>query len=259
MILLAEPGERKIPKTAAELWRLVNYGGDISLSQETVLGMRALRMTVPTGGRRPERLRRRVISLACRFGVNTVFLREDFPCPEWFAAFRRPDGEEFRRRMMGKTAVFAAECHDSVFVYLRVLDKCAERALCDLFTGFRHVMLSSANERALSAAETAADRAGVSIITDPPESRILKADAAVILDKPERAVRLGDGCVAVTGNYGDSVICSRRVAGVEYGRVTGQAMGIPGGFSAESLIFESVLTGMMSFDDFCVKRTEIFS
>ena len=256
MIMLVEPAEIKRVNPIAGLWQRLRGGEDISVSEQMVLGMKTLKMTVPV---RTERTRKKAAQLLRELRINTVFLREDFPHSEWFELYRQPTGDELIRRMTGVVTLMAAKNYESVCVYARHIDPDGERVVRDLCGSFRHVMLLSDGEGALNAAEKVSGKLGVSVIANPSDRRVMASDAAVILDMPGNILRLGRDCVAVAPvrEYYNRVECSKMVTDVCFTLKNGEAPDIPPGFSQKALIFEAILRGGMRFEDICIKSLEI--
>ncbi len=259
MIILIEPAEARLSNPIAGLWRRLTGKERLSVSDDLVLGMKVLKMSVPMAAGGTERTRKRVLNTLRELRINTVLLREDFPRPEWFEMYRRPDGSDLMGRMLSQAAKAAAGDSESILIYLRHMDREAGRTLSDLCMSYRHVMLLSESEGAIKAAQGISERMGVSLIVNPADSRIKTAKAAVIADVPQDTLILGEDCVAVapSEDHYERVVCRRRVTDVSFMMTDGSEPDIPEGYPQKALISEAILRGGMSFGDICIKSLEI--
>ena len=243
MILLVEsaPAEKK-------LFRRKQL---ILINNSIMLGMRVTVMTIPLAERlrtgQRERLKKRLTAVMGKLRINTVCLKNDFPYPEWFEGYRRPDGSAFIKRLMGKIAVMAADRHESVYVYMKRADRWNIRALAELCEGFRFVSLSAQNGESGQISASLMKSCGASVMTEPTAERIKTADAAVFFDIPDEKPVLNESCVS---------LCVRNTD-AEFRMTDGSEIGIPDGYSQKSLISEAVLRGCIRFEDIQISRIKI--
>ncbi len=79
MIILIEPAEARLSNPIAGLWRRLTGKERLSVSDDLVLGMKVLKMSVPMAAGGTERTRKKVLNTLRELRINTVLVREDFP------------------------------------------------------------------------------------------------------------------------------------------------------------------------------------
>lgn len=224
----------------------------IIITNSVVLGMKVMVMTIPIAENlrawQRERIKRRAIALLGKLRINTVCLRKDFPYPEWFQAYRKPTGSDFIKRFFGKIAVMSAKKHDSVYVFLKHIDRASQISLADLCEEFRFVYITGQNSEAIRMADNLLSEYGASVIIDPTPERIKTVDAVVFFDDPTEAPMLNECCVVIGIESSD----------VEFCMSDGSDLNIPDGFSQNALISESILRGCIRFEDVKISRLKIY-
>lgn len=223
----------------------------IIITNSVILGMKVMVMTIQIADNlrqwQRKRIKRQAIAYLGKLRINTVCLREDFPYPEWFQAYRKPTGSDFIKRLFGKIAVMSAKKHDSVYVYLKHINRSTQKSIADLCEGFRFVYISGQKSEAIQMAKNLFSEYGASVIIDPTPERIKTVDAAVFFDEPTEASMLSEYCVAIGIENSD----------VEFCMSDGSDLDIPDGFPQNALIYESILRGCIRFDDVKISRLKI--
>lgn len=233
MIMLIEA----VPVKKSVLWRKQ----EILVTNKALLGMKVMVISVPIPIKQRawqrERLRRQVQALTAQLRVNTVCIKNDFPYPEWFEGYRKPDSREFLKRFLGKIAVISSQKHDTVFVNLHRADRISYSALFELCDSFRHILLSG---QIGDITDSLFRKFGASVITSPTPERIFTADAAVLFSEPDEMPCFNTDCAIIRPD--DSLE-------VEVIDQNGHKLDIPDGYSKNVLISEAILRGSISIDD----------
>ena len=243
----------------ARIFRGTRY---LTAEQSVLFGMKILNAAVflPTDADERElaKIRRAVLSGLCENGVGTVCLRGDFPYPDWFRGFRRPDGRSFARRLVAARVCAQSDSANSIAVSAKRIDRTVSDAIRLYCKRFRYVMLTApcADERA---ADALSEASGASIIFDPTDRRILTADTAAVYDMPDRPLTLSPDCTVFAA---EDAYFSRIIGGIPSRppalRVPKcDPSACPEGFSAEEILSEAVLRGSVRLSDIEIQLSSL--
>ena len=234
----------------SKLFRRMEY---VTAETSEVFGMKTLSITVtlPDGadGRELMRIRDAAIEMLTEEYVGTVCLHRNFPYPDWFSGFRRPDGGSLARRLV--TVETLAQKGDSVFVYARRIDSVVSSAIRQFCGRFRYVMMSSPDTDTPEIARWLTETSGASVIANPTERRILTADCAAIYDTPIRQITLSDRCQIITSSpeqakltVGGTIVPSPALSLAD-----GTMLTPPEGFEINDILSEAILRGAVKFEN----------
>ncbi len=221
----------------------------ISVDDQIILGMKVKIMTVHMLGKihkwQEARLKKRITEILSRLRINAVLVRTDFPYPEWFDNYRKPNGKDLLSRLLGTVTAMNAKEHNAVYVHIGRVDRSITKTLFDLCQSFRHIMFDRAN---VDIADLLYKTYGASIIIAPTAERVSIADAAVFFNEPLEMPEFKDDCVIVKAD--DSL-------NMEFAMTNGGSFDIPDGYPQIPLISEAILRGCIGFDDICIMKSEI--
>ncbi|MBE6948263.1 MAG: hypothetical protein E7456_00240 [Ruminococcaceae bacterium] len=233
MIILAE--------LAPAAKSLLTRSKRILTEKKTILGMNVTVLKVPISDKiragQLERIKRRTHNKLAELCANTVFIRNDFPYPEWFEGYRKPDGAGLVRRLSDRLAVNSSDRHYGVYVYLKRPDSECVNILRKLCEQFRFIYLSVKNGEADVIADGLMKTCGVSIVT--VSDRIPEADAAVFLHEPDEMPILNEKCVCISAEKSE----------VSISLSDGREAEIPDGYSRKALIAHALLHGYVRLED----------
>ena len=254
MIALLETKTEKL-SGIQRIRRRFKRESNIAFYEENVMGMRALRVVMKLSRDESSRALRksveRVMEGLDRAYVDKVCFRQDFPMKSDVTEndFKELDDKTLWRIKAAEIAVKAVPKGEAVLLMTESVGKYEEAVLIKLCGNFRHVALLS-DSGAASFCRHMCEKTGISIVEKPTENAVLRADAAVIFDVPEKT-RLGDLCVAVAdgtlpvGIYGNERYVEN--AGFIY---TGKLREtIPEGYPPEPIISAAVENGLCGAEE----------
>ena len=233
----------------SRLFRRIEY---VKAEASEILGMKTLSLTVmlPHGvsNRELARIKDDAIEILTEECVGTVCLHREFPYPDWFSGFRRPDGGSLARRLVTVEAL--SQKADSVFVYARRIDRVVSSAIRQLCGRFRYIMVSSPDSDTTDIARWLTETSGASVIANPTERRILTAHCAAIYDTPIRQITLSDHCQIVTSSPEQEkmIIGGAIVPSPALSLADGTPLTVPDGFDVNDLLSEAILRGTVKFE-----------
>lgn len=233
-----------------------------------ILGMRVLYITVDkTPSMRTGTVQKRIQFAVSRMRterVGKVQFTKNFPYRELILreGFDEIDESHLMELFTGKIVSALSGADKAAAFFANRLIGNAERVFCDMCSQFRYVMatLESDGTRLIAALGR---RLGISIIGQPTEKQLLKADVAVFFSPPRLTTVLPDHCIAVpvTGAAPDGVVCRKFVSGVTVELANGKTPDIPDGFDHEPLFAAAMDAGTLRGEDVRlsdIKMTEVY-
>jgi len=228
-----------------------------------ILGIRAMTATLDITPSMPMKVVRKRIRYAAErmraVRVRKVLFSEDFPYRELVLGegFDEMDDSRLPELLAGKIAsVFSGRDKVAAFFAERLTSE-AEHVFRQLCREYKYVM---------SAVEYYDGRLyhdlirglGISVIGQPTERQLAKADVAVFFSPPVRQTVLPEKCVAIPVCPAalDGVVCRRAVAGMAVELTNGKAPHIPGGFPSMPLIAAAIDAGSLSREEVLVRTLE---
>lgn len=234
----------------SKLFRRMEY---VNAEASEVFGMKTLSVTVtlPDGAddRELMNIRNDAIEILTEEYVGSVCLNRDFPYPDWFSGFRRPDGGSLARRLV--TVETLSQKGDSVFIYARRIDSIVSSAIRQFCGRFRYVMVSSPDGDTNDIARWLTETSGASVIANPTNRRILTADCAAIYDTPIRQITLSDRCKIITSSpeQAKMILGGTLVPSPALSLADGTILTPPEGFEANDILSEAILRGAVKFEN----------
>lgn len=228
-----------------------------------ILGIRVMTATIDTTPSIPlKTVRKRIGYAAERMRakrVRKVIFSERFPYRELVLGegFDEMDDSRLLELFAGKIAsVFSGRDKVAAF-FARRLTSEAEHTFCQLCREFKYVM-SAVEETDGRLYHGLCRGLGISVIGQPTEKQLSRADVAVFFSPPVRQTVLPEKCVAIPVRPSalDGVVCRKAVAGMTVELATGEAPNIPDGFPLMPLIAAAVDAGSLRREDVLVRTLE---
>jgi hypothetical protein len=241
-----------IPKTNL-FSKLFHHKKYIRAEESEIFGMKSLFLTVSipcnVDEKQLRKIKQQTLSVLSRYGVNTVFLHTDFPHPDWFTGYRRPDGHSFARRLVTTQTLFLSG--ESVFVYTRRIDSVVSSAIRQYCGRFRYVMVASPDPGVGEIAHRLSEASGASVIANPTDRRILTANCGAVYDNPHKLIHLSDDCTVVTAEpeYAKMTVGGKPAPSPALSLVDGTPLTVPAGFPRNDVISEAILRGAVKFEN----------
>jgi hypothetical protein len=253
-----------------KLRHIMNKDAGVRCRKSRVLGMPALRVTIPvTGGAGGEAVPklpalRRKIGAAVRqikaHRAGRVVFSKDFPYREMILreGFEEADGTVLTALLAGELAQLACPGGKTAVLFSDSLTGWPARALWKLGAHFRHVLtVTAADGRALYKA--IGKRYGISVIDKPSPAQLCEADAALVFDPPAEGVKLSEACVVIPVRGADigTIACRRVASDFSFGLKNGGEDAVPAGFPRNALIACALEAGVLSTADIVVRSVRV--
>lgn len=134
----------------------------------------------------------------------------------------------------------------------------AERAFYDMCRHFRYVMAVMESDCGQLFANLG-KRLGISVIGQPTEKQLSKADVAVFFSPPRVPTVLPEKCIAIPVNNRalDGVVYSKFVSEVKLALGNAKALDIPDGFAHEPLYAAAIDAGTLHREDVLLREVKI--
>lgn len=221
----------------------------------SVLGIRVLHLTVDKWRcKSPQAVHKRLQAMFERLQaarVGKVLFSQNFPyrllfLTQWFTELSERSLMEL---MAGEIAVERSMERNCVAFFTDHMTVNAELVLIELCRSFRYLLLIADAGDAFSL--SLGRRYGISVITDPTDEQLLRAETAVFFNAPHHRTVLSDGCITVPVDRDalNDVHCSVYVDGITVGFKDGRALCLPEGFPASALISAALDAGTTSRDE----------
>lgn len=262
MICLVDIEETPVVGIMTRIRRARRGYRGLTFGYRIIFGMRTLTITIDVTPLMPLKTIQKRIQYAAEkmraVRAGKVLFSKKFPYRELLLreGFDEMDEGRLLELLVGKI-IFGFSGSDKIAaLFAHHLTGEAERVFCDMCRDFKYVMAAVESERLF---RTLGRRLGISVIGQPTDSQLSKADVAVFFDPPERRIVLPDKCIAVPvkGSALDGVVCSKAVCGLSVELSSGFTPDIPEGFAHEPLIAAALDTGTLRREDVLVRDIKI--
>jgi hypothetical protein len=232
--------------------------------ETVILGIKALTATIDITPSMPMKtVQKRIGCAAERLRAERtrkVLFSETFPYRELVLreGFEEIDDSRLLELFAGRIAsVFSGREKVAAFFARRLTGE-AENAFCQLCRDYKYVMAAVESDDG-RLYQALGRRLGISVIGQPTEKQLSKADVAVFFSPPERKTVLPDKCVAIPVMHAalSGVVCRKALTGMTVELPKGVAQQIPDGFAHEPLIAAAIDAGALVLGDIPIRTLKI--
>lgn len=232
-------------------------------SCSVILGIRSLKITMDVApSMTSNTIRKRIGYVVERMRserTGKVVFSDDFPYRELILreGFDETDDRLLKEIVAGKI-VKAFSGKDKVAAFFgRRLTGEAERVFSEMCQNFKYVMAAVETDGGLY--HSMGKRFGISVIGQPTEKQLEKADVAVFFCPPATKTVLPEKCVVipVTGGALKGVICRKIVSEQTIALVNGKKHDIPNGFPHEPFYSAALDAGTLRREDLQIYNLKI--
>ncbi|SHH63873.1 hypothetical protein SAMN02745823_00578 [Sporobacter termitidis DSM 10068] len=246
------------------LRRAAAHDKGFSAGDEVVLGVRMLRAVIESSpGMKPEALRKRIKNAAEWMRarrVRQVIFAKNFPYRALVLreGFDEMDGGALWEALAGRIAArFGGDSHCAALFAGR-LTMAVLRTLTELCASFKYLMVTTetGSGREFDALRR---RTGVSVIEQPTDRQLSRADVAVIFGPQKRLVVLPPECVALGVGAGalEGVLFGRAVSELTLGLTDERESELPSGFPRDVLFSAALNAGTLQPEDIVIQDVRL--
>jgi hypothetical protein len=229
-----------------------------------ILGIRTLNITIDVTPSMPlKTIQKRIKYAAERMHAvhaGKVLFSDKFPYRELLLreGFDEMDEGRLLELLAGKIISEYSGSDKVAAFFARHITGEAERIFCDMCRYFKYVMAAVESDSGWLM-NILGRQLGISVIGQPTQRQLSKADVAVFFDPPEQRIVLPEKCIAIPVNDAalDGVVCSKAVSGLTVELSAGITQDVPVGFAHEPLIAAALDTGTLRREDVRVRDIRI--
>lgn len=255
MICLLDTVEIANAGLLTRIRRAIKKNLDITAESIVIYGIRVLYMRMGISpsmkGKLVRKRMRQAVDMMRGARVGSVLFSKNFPYRDVILreGFQAMDESALIELLAGAIAARCAEGKEAAVFFADRMTGSAERAFRVICRQYRYIMTVSPGNSRLFTELTRS--LGISVLQQPTESQLLKAQVAVFFAPPLGKTVLSDSCIAVPvkTHFVETVDCRRVVTGVTIGLTGGEHNQVPAGFAAEPLVAAALEAGTLRLED----------